>query len=123
MIQLTTAVCKGGKDLTEDFILLSALVTGSLRNIHDNKVSGQLSSNPPNHNARPDSDEDYMNMAHRLGNEGNDRSTRAASFPVKSPQSVCSPAGSEEAAKCMLLQQQVIEYSSFCRIKNKTSNV
>ncbi len=102
-----------------------------MRNIHDNKVSGQLSSNSSNHNARLGSDEEYMNMAHRLGNEvmqrikiswtgpqqmltvksddkwlvfqqENDPSMRAAGFPVKSPQSVCSPAGSEETAKSML---------------------
>ncbi|XP_076613509.1 nipped-B-like protein B isoform X3 [Chaetodon auriga] len=71
---------------------------GGVRNIHDNKVSGQLSRNSSHHNVRL-SDEDYMNMAHRLGNEDNDPSMRAATFPVKSPQSVCSSAGSEEAAK------------------------
>uniref|UniRef100_A0A8D0D6G7 Nipped-B protein n=1 Tax=Sander lucioperca TaxID=283035 RepID=A0A8D0D6G7_SANLU len=69
------------------------------RNIHDNKVSGQLSSTSSNHNARLGSDEDYINMAHRLGNEENNPSMRVATFPVKSPQSVCSPAGSEETAK------------------------
>ncbi|XP_037608532.1 nipped-B-like protein B isoform X2 [Sebastes umbrosus] len=73
--------------------------TQQVRNIHDDKVSGQLSSASSNHNARLGSDEDYINMAHRLGNEENDPSMRAATFPVKSPQSVCSPAGSEETAK------------------------
>ncbi|XP_054468120.1 nipped-B-like protein [Anoplopoma fimbria] len=73
--------------------------TQQVRNIHDNKVSGQLSSTSSNHNARLGSDEDYINMAHRLGNEENDPSMRAAMFPVKSPGSVCSPAGSEETAK------------------------
>ncbi|XP_040014225.1 nipped-B-like protein isoform X2 [Xiphias gladius] len=71
-------------------------VADGVRNSHDNKVSGQLSSNSTNHNARLGSDEEYMNMAHRLGNEENDPSVRAATFPVKSPQSVCSSAGSEE---------------------------
>uniref|UniRef100_G3PXA1 Nipped-B protein n=1 Tax=Gasterosteus aculeatus aculeatus TaxID=481459 RepID=G3PXA1_GASAC len=76
------------------YFALSLLV----RNIHDDKVSGQLSSTSSNHNARLGSDEDYINMAHRLGDE-NDPSMRAATFPVKSPESLCSPAGSEEAAK------------------------
>lgn len=40
-----------------------------MRNIRDNKVSGQLSSNSSNHNVRLGSDNDYMNVAHRLGNE------------------------------------------------------
>ncbi|KAF3849087.1 hypothetical protein F7725_015584 [Dissostichus mawsoni] len=71
--------------------------TQQVRTIHDNKVSGQLSGTSSNHNARLGSDEDYIHMAHRLGNEVNDPSMRA--FQVKSPQSVCSPAGSEEAAK------------------------
>ncbi|XP_034752577.1 nipped-B-like protein isoform X2 [Etheostoma cragini] len=73
--------------------------TQQVRNIHDNKVSGQLSSTSSNQNARLGSDEDYINMAHRLGNEENNPSMRVAAFPVKSPQSVCSPAGSEETAK------------------------
>ncbi|KAK9532406.1 hypothetical protein VZT92_009788 [Zoarces viviparus] len=73
--------------------------TQQVRNIHDDKVSGQLSSTSSNHNARLGSDEDYINTAHRLGNEENDPSMRAATFPVKSPESVCSPAGSEETAK------------------------
>ncbi|XP_041815980.1 nipped-B-like protein isoform X1 [Chelmon rostratus] len=76
----------------------SQQVAGGVRNIHDNKVSGQLSRNSSHHNVRL-SDEDYMNMAHRLGNEENDPSMRAATFPVKSPQSVCSSAGSDEAAR------------------------
>ncbi|XP_071378435.1 nipped-B-like protein B [Centroberyx affinis] len=77
----------------------SPLVSGGVRNIHDNKVSGQLSSNSSNHNTRPGSNEDYMNMVQRLGNEESDPSLRAASFPVRSPQSVCSPAESEGTAK------------------------
>lgn len=40
-----------------------------MRNVRDNKVSGQLSSKSSNHNVRLGSDEDYMNMAHRLANE------------------------------------------------------
>lgn len=49
------------------------MVPGGMRNIHDNKVSGQISSNSANHNARHGSNEDYMNIVHRLGNEVNMR--------------------------------------------------
>lgn len=42
-------------------------LTGRARHIRDNKVSGQLSSKSSNHNIRPG--EDYVNSAHRLGNE------------------------------------------------------
>nr|XP_020474285.1 nipped-B-like protein A [Monopterus albus] len=73
-------------------------VAGDVRNIHDNKVSGQISSSS-NHNTRVGLDEEYINMAHRLENEENDPSMRAGAFPVKSPQSVRSPVGNEEAAK------------------------
>lgn len=44
------------------------LVAGAVRNIHDNKVSGQL-SNSSDHNVRLGSDEEYMNIAHNLENE------------------------------------------------------
>lgn len=106
------------------------LVAGGVRNIHDNNVSGQL-SNSSNHNVRQGSDEEYMNIAHKLENEvirrmrisptrryrmlaiqsddkclvfqqENDSSMRAAAFPAKSPQSLCSPAGSEEITESML---------------------
>lgn len=50
-------------------MLLSVIVAGGVRNSHDNKVSGQLSSNSSNHNARPGSDEEYANIAHRLVSE------------------------------------------------------
>ena len=56
-------------NVTLAVILLSVLLAGGVRNSHDNKVSGQLSSNSTNHNTRLGSDEEYMNMAHRLGNE------------------------------------------------------
>uniref|UniRef100_A0A3P8Z7Q6 Nipped-B protein n=1 Tax=Esox lucius TaxID=8010 RepID=A0A3P8Z7Q6_ESOLU len=75
----------------------SPMVPG-MRNIHDNKVSGQISSNSANHNARHGSNEDYMNIVQRLSNES-DPSMKNASFPLRSPQSVCSPAGSEETPK------------------------
>ncbi|XP_067339450.1 nipped-B-like protein B isoform X2 [Channa argus] len=74
------------------------VVVGDIRNIHHNKVAGQL-SNSFNHNVRLGSDEEYMNIAHKLENEENDPSMRAVAFPVKSPQSVCSPAGSEKTAE------------------------
>lgn len=51
------------------FIFHCVLVTGGVRSTHDNKVSGQLSSNSSNHNARLGSAEEYMNMAHRYRNE------------------------------------------------------
>lgn len=50
------------------FALLSVFsLTGRARHLRDNKVSGQLSSKSSNHNIRPG--EDYVNSAHRLGNE------------------------------------------------------
>lgn len=42
-------------------------LTGRARHIRENKVSEQLSSKSSNHNIRPS--EDYVNSAHRLGNE------------------------------------------------------
>ncbi|CAB1352907.1 unnamed protein product, partial [Coregonus sp. 'balchen'] len=80
-------------------LVASPMVPGGMRNIHDNKVSGQISSNSANHNARHGSNEDYMNIVHRLGNEESDPSMRNASFALRSPQSVCSPAGSEGTPK------------------------
>ncbi|CAI5666931.1 unnamed protein product [Oreochromis niloticus] len=74
-------------------------VTSGLRNIHDSKVSGHLSTDLSNHNARLGSDEDYMNVAHRLGNEEHNSPMKAAAFSVRSPQSACSPAGSEETVQ------------------------
>ncbi|KAJ7987132.1 hypothetical protein DPEC_G00335580 [Dallia pectoralis] len=76
----------------------SPMVPG-MRNIHDNKVSGQISSNSANHNTRHGSNEDYMNIVQRLNNEESDPSMKNASFPLRSPQSVCSPAGSDETPK------------------------
>ncbi|XP_066568279.1 nipped-B-like protein A isoform X2 [Amia ocellicauda] len=80
----------------------SPMVPGGMRNIHDNKVSGQLSSNSANHhadNSRHGSNEDYLNIMHRLGSEESDASMRNVSFPLRSPQSVCSPAGSDGTPK------------------------
>lgn len=47
----------------------SPMVPGGIRNIHDNKVPGQISSNSSNHNARHCSNDEYMNIVHRLGSE------------------------------------------------------
>ncbi|XP_031658469.1 nipped-B-like protein A isoform X1 [Oncorhynchus kisutch] len=80
-------------------LVASPVVPASMRNIHDNTVSGQISSNSANHNARHGSNEDYMNIVHRLGNEKSDPSMRNASFPLRSPQSVSSPVGSEGTPK------------------------
>ncbi|MGH0176631.1 UNVERIFIED_CONTAM: hypothetical protein FKN15_073655 [Acipenser sinensis] len=80
----------------------SPMVAGSMRNIHENKMSGQVSSNSANHhadNSRHGSNEDYLHMVHRLGNEEADPSMRNASFTLRSPQSVCSPAGSDGTPK------------------------
>ncbi|PIO35208.1 hypothetical protein AB205_0024320, partial [Aquarana catesbeiana] len=81
----------------------SPIVAGGLRNLHENKVSGQLAGNSANHhadNSRHSTSEDYLQMVHRLGSEDSDSSIRnAASFSLRSPQSVCSPAGSDGTPK------------------------
>ncbi|XP_065116638.1 nipped-B-like protein B isoform X2 [Paramisgurnus dabryanus] len=73
----------------------SPVVPGGMRNIHDNKVSGQVSGNS-NHNSRHCSNDEYISIVQRLGNDESDPALRNASFPVRS---VCSPAGSEETPK------------------------
>ncbi|XP_053770366.1 nipped-B-like protein isoform X3 [Desmodus rotundus] len=82
----------------------SPIVAGGLRNIHDNKVSGPLSGSSANHHAdnpRHGSSDDYLHMVHRLSSDDGDSSTlrNAASFPLRSPQPVCSPAGSDGTPK------------------------
>ncbi|XP_057220664.1 nipped-B-like protein isoform X4 [Malurus melanocephalus] len=81
----------------------SPIVTAGMRNLHENKVSSQLSGNSANHhadNSRHGSNEDYLQMVHRLSSDDGDPSIRnAASFPLRSPQSVCSPAGSDGTLK------------------------
>ncbi|XP_061872616.1 nipped-B-like protein isoform X3 [Colius striatus] len=78
------------------------IVTG-MRNLHENKVSSQLSGNSANHhadNSTHGSNEDYLQMVHRLSSDDSAPSIRnAASFPLRSPQSVCSPAGSDGTLK------------------------
>nr|XP_055063952.1 nipped-B-like protein B isoform X3 [Misgurnus anguillicaudatus] len=73
----------------------SPVVPGGMRNIHDNKVSGQVSGNS-NHNSRHCSNDEYISIVQRLGNDESDPALRNASFPVRS---VCSPAGSEGTPK------------------------
>ncbi|XP_068278307.1 nipped-B-like protein isoform X3 [Nyctibius grandis] len=81
----------------------SPIVTAGMRNLHENKVSSQLSGNSANHhadNSRHGSNEDYLQMVHRLSSDDGDTSIRnAASFSLRSPQSVCSPAGSDGTLK------------------------
>ncbi|XP_016412088.1 nipped-B-like protein B isoform X4 [Sinocyclocheilus rhinocerous] len=73
----------------------SPIVPGGMRNIHDNKVSCQVSGNS-NHNARHCSNDEYISIVQRLGNDESDPALRNVSFPVRS---VCSPAGSEGTPK------------------------
>ncbi|XP_040434330.1 nipped-B-like protein isoform X5 [Falco naumanni] len=81
----------------------SPIVTAGMRNLHENKVSSQLSGNSANHhtdNSRHDSNEDYLQMVNRLSSDDGDPSIRnAASFSLRSPQSVCSPTGSDGTLK------------------------
>ncbi|XP_051765012.1 nipped-B-like protein B isoform X1 [Ctenopharyngodon idella] len=73
----------------------SPIVPSGMRNIHDNKVSGQVSGNS-NHNARHCSSDEYISIVQRLGSDESDPAMRNASFSVRS---VCSPAGSEGTPK------------------------
>ncbi|XP_060690050.1 nipped-B-like protein A isoform X3 [Hemiscyllium ocellatum] len=81
----------------------SPMIPSGMRNIHDSKVTSQMSSSSSNHhsdNSRHGSNEDYIHMVHRLGSEDGDSSLRnAASFPLRSPQAVCSPASSDGTPK------------------------
>ncbi|XP_057564162.1 nipped-B-like protein isoform X5 [Hippopotamus amphibius kiboko] len=99
----------------------SPIVAGGLRNLHDNKVSGSLSGNSANHHAdnpRHGSSDDYLHMVHRLSSDDGDSSTmrNAASFSLRSPQPVCSPAGSDGTPKGsrppLILQSQSLPCSS-----------
>ncbi|XP_010852075.1 nipped-B-like protein isoform X3 [Bos indicus] len=99
----------------------SPIVAGGLRNLHDNKVSGSLSGNSANHHAdnpRHGSSDDYLHMVHRISSDDGDSSTmrNAASFPLRSPQPVCSPAGSDGTPKgsrpSLILQSQSLPCSS-----------
>ncbi|PKU36237.1 rna-directed dna polymerase from mobile element jockey-like [Limosa lapponica baueri] len=50
----------------------SPIVTAGMRNLHENKVSSQLSGSSANHhadNARHGSNEDYLQMVHRLSSD------------------------------------------------------
>ncbi|XP_010730782.2 nipped-B-like protein A isoform X2 [Larimichthys crocea] len=76
----------------------SPMVPGGIRNIHEGKVSGQM-GNAANHHSDRHGTEDYLNIVHRLSNEDGDSAMRNPSFPLRSPQSGCSPAGSEGTPK------------------------
>ncbi|XP_042192275.1 nipped-B-like protein isoform X2 [Callorhinchus milii] len=97
----------------------SPLIPSGMRNIHDSKVASQMSSSSSNHhtdNSRHGSTEDYMHMVHRLGSEDGDSSLRnTASFPLRSPQAVCSPASSDgtpKASRPPLILQSPPPYAS-----------
>ncbi|XP_036919089.1 nipped-B-like protein isoform X3 [Sturnira hondurensis] len=99
----------------------SPIVAGGLRNIHDNKVSGPLSGSSANHHAdnpRHGSSDDYLHMVHRLSSDDGDSSAlrNAVSFPLRSPQPVCSPVGSDGTPKGsrppLILQSQPLPCSS-----------
>ncbi|XP_068166515.1 nipped-B-like protein A isoform X2 [Antennarius striatus] len=76
----------------------SPMVPGGIRNIHEGKVSGQM-ANAANHHSDRHGTEDYLNIVHRLSTEEGDSTMRNPSFPLRSPQSGCSPAGSEGTPK------------------------
>ncbi|XP_044051406.1 nipped-B-like protein A isoform X3 [Siniperca chuatsi] len=76
----------------------SPMVPGGIRNIHEGKVSGQM-ANAANHHSDRHGTEDYLNIVHRLSSEEGDSTMRNPSFPLRSPQSGCSPAGSEGTPK------------------------
>ncbi|CAG5923630.1 nipped-B-like protein A isoform 4-T4 [Menidia menidia] len=69
----------------------SPMVPGGIRNIHEGKVSGQM-SNAPNHHSDRHGTEDYLNIVQQLGNQDSDSTMRNPSFALRSPQSGCSPA-------------------------------
>ncbi|XP_033829002.1 nipped-B-like protein A isoform X1 [Periophthalmus magnuspinnatus] len=74
----------------------SPIVPGNIRNVHEGK--GQM-TNAANHHSDQHGSEDYMNIVHRLGAVEGDSSMRNPAFPLRSPQSGCSPAGSEGTPK------------------------
>ncbi|XP_054629655.1 nipped-B-like protein A isoform X3 [Dunckerocampus dactyliophorus] len=76
----------------------SPMVPGSIRNIHEGKVSGQM-ANTANHHSDRHSTDDYLNIVHRLGSEEGDSALRNPSFPLRSPQSGCSPAAGDGTPK------------------------
>nr|XP_040050990.1 nipped-B-like protein A isoform X1 [Gasterosteus aculeatus aculeatus] len=76
----------------------SPMVPGGIRNIHEGKVSGQM-ANAANHHSDRHGTEDYMNIVHRMSTEEGDSTMRNPSFSLRSPQSGCSPAGSEGTPK------------------------
>ncbi|KAM3849901.1 nipped-B-like protein B [Diretmus argenteus] len=85
----TAAVPVPGPEVTVS--VASPMVPGGIRNIHEGKVSGHM-ANAANHHPDRHGTEDYLN-------EEGDSAMRNASFPLRSPQSGCSPAGSEGTPK------------------------
>ncbi|KAF7200407.1 nipped-B-like protein A isoform X1 [Nothobranchius furzeri] len=78
--------------------VVSPMVPGGIRNIHEDKGCGQMSG-APNHHPDRHGTEDYLNMVQRLGSEEGDSTMRNPPFPLRSPQSGCSPASSEGTPK------------------------
>uniref|UniRef100_A0A1A8F8N9 Nipped-B protein n=2 Tax=Nothobranchius korthausae TaxID=1143690 RepID=A0A1A8F8N9_9TELE len=78
--------------------VVSPMVPGGIRNIHEDKGCGQMSG-APNHHPDRHGTEDYLNMVQRLGSEEGDPTMRNPPFPLRSPQSGCSPASSEGTPK------------------------
>ncbi|KAM9251338.1 LOW QUALITY PROTEIN: nipped-B-like protein [Cariama cristata] len=94
----------------------SPIVTAGMRNLHESKVSSQLSGNSANHhadNSRHGSNEDYLQMVHRLRDDGDPSIRNAASFSLRSPQSVCSPAGSDGTLKGSLAVIYINDQDTF----------
>ncbi|XP_072289837.1 nipped-B-like protein A isoform X2 [Eucyclogobius newberryi] len=74
----------------------SPIVPGNVRNVLDSK--GQM-TNAANHHSDQHGTEDYMSIVHRLGTGEGDSSMRNPAFSLRSPQSGCSPAGSDGTPK------------------------
>ncbi|XP_061757800.1 nipped-B-like protein A isoform X3 [Nerophis ophidion] len=76
----------------------SPMVAGSLPNIHEGKVSGQM-ANTANHHSDRHGTDDYLNIVHRIGSEEGDSALRNPSFHLRSPQSGSSPAAGDGTPK------------------------
>ncbi|KAF4803570.1 nipped-B-like protein [Turdus rufiventris] len=66
----------------------SPIVTVGMRNLHENKVSSQLSGNSANHhadNSRHGSNEDYLQMVHRISSDVQDPTLALVEPPLSSP--------------------------------------
>ncbi|XP_061784889.1 nipped-B-like protein B isoform X3 [Nerophis lumbriciformis] len=76
----------------------SPMVPGSIPNLHEGKVSGQM-ANTANHHSDRHGTDDYLNIVHRIGSEEGDSALRNPSFPLRSPQSGSSPAAGDGTPK------------------------